>query len=819
MITIEQLSKCLPDYAEFSTIVDGAGGMATVFRAIEKKTGRVVAVKVIDLKKLLPHIPLQQAKHQALKEAGKLALLEQIANISHIFDSRCAGKYVLLIMEWINGITLEKYLKYNAPLAPVQAAQIVYAILTTLDQCHRHEVIHRDLKPNNIMIQQSQGQLRCIIIDFGIAKILGNQTTVIFRSPAVYAPPENDIEIHPRGDIFAVGRILHFLLNFDVGRSPQGPAQLVTIIQKATAYCDKRYQNCQQMLNALAKFLADNPQLQNFALSPVPKLKPAILKSHRVIASVIVMVIALVAISSISLSTSPDHLWPTESHTVAHWYFNGDGRDHSGNNHHFQLESRYSHFISAPHSKALRTIAHHLPQGIAKVGGISYPASGKFDLLIDILFFVPESLASAIPIVQQYSAAPINKLPFLLTLTADYNLSFSMYCPSEKKFIYAYANISSHRGSWLAARAGYRYRQSVELCINGKKVATVATDQIPLSADYSWYIGHSCERGIASPAIDELRLTLKPSAAWAQLATVAPWPSRRASIAINYHGKIWLMAGRAKDGYAYHDIWNSNDEGRSWSKSADPPWPPRWKSAAAVYRDKLWLAGGQNGEKRYSDVWCWEGNQWQLRTAAAPWPSRDSHCLVAFGDWLWLLGGWGGQKSLADIWRSQDGKNWQKIQPDHHWSARGSLAATVYNKSLWISGGFDGNITTFNDVWQTTDGKKWTCLTKNAPWARRYFHAMSVINNQLAILAGWTGIQAKNDIWLSNDGRQWHCLTPSAPWAPRSEPGILTTADKNLLVVAGYDTNRIEGYRDIWLWRHDIASNNNYVSKVLRLGN
>jgi serine/threonine-protein kinase len=193
----------------------GAGSMARVYLAQHKPTGRRVAVKVMQ-----PHLmnePLAVARFQ--REVRALRSLDHPHITATIdagdADAEANGKGVCwLCCPYLDGGTLAELLQQTGPMPTSMAVPIVGAVLEGIAHAHAHGVLHRDIKPQNILLSRS-GDVQ--ISDFGIARIAGDAplTRVGFHAgtPAYMAPEQGrGEEVDARSDLFSVGVILVELL-------------------------------------------------------------------------------------------------------------------------------------------------------------------------------------------------------------------------------------------------------------------------------------------------------------------------------------------------------------------------------------------------------------------------------------------------------------------------------------------------------------------------------------------------------------------------------------------------------------------------------
>jgi serine/threonine protein kinase len=194
----------------------GRGGMAIVYRAHDPKLDRIVAIKEI-LSEGEPSEAFLQRFHQ---EALALAQLSH-DNIVRIFDQGDENGQPYLVMEYVPGGSLKE--KLTKPMPWQEAVRLVIPIAHALSYIHQHHIIHRDIKPNNILLTEAG---KPMLSDFGIAKILETvQTTVLKTStgawigtPAYMAPEQMTSQsVDARADIYALGIMLYGMIS---GRQP-----------------------------------------------------------------------------------------------------------------------------------------------------------------------------------------------------------------------------------------------------------------------------------------------------------------------------------------------------------------------------------------------------------------------------------------------------------------------------------------------------------------------------------------------------------------------------------------------------------------------
>jgi eukaryotic-like serine/threonine-protein kinase len=193
----------------------GEGGMGAVYKAWDLELDRLVALKVIR-----PELAVHEEILQRFKQELILARKITQKNVIRIFDLGEADGVKFITMEFIDGKDLTSLIKEKGRLSFEQCADVIYQTCTALDAAHSEGVVHRDLKPQNIMVEKSG---RIIVMDFGIARTMEQgggmtQTGALLGTPD-YMSPEQVMGEHvdSRSDLFTLGIIFYQLL---VGHLP-----------------------------------------------------------------------------------------------------------------------------------------------------------------------------------------------------------------------------------------------------------------------------------------------------------------------------------------------------------------------------------------------------------------------------------------------------------------------------------------------------------------------------------------------------------------------------------------------------------------------
>lgn len=207
----ELTSKLMSHFADIEFI--GEGMTSKVFKALDRKTNTTVAVKALN-----PHLKTDKISLERFKREIQITRAIQHPNVISIYDLAVSSDPYYLVMEFIDGVSLKDYIKLNSPIPIHTAISIITQLLAALSLCHAKNVIHRDLKPQNIMIT-ADGNVK--ILDFGIARMTAlsdlTQTGTSLGSPEYMAPElfaTNAYE--PRSDLYAVGVVAFELLSGEI---------------------------------------------------------------------------------------------------------------------------------------------------------------------------------------------------------------------------------------------------------------------------------------------------------------------------------------------------------------------------------------------------------------------------------------------------------------------------------------------------------------------------------------------------------------------------------------------------------------------------
>jgi serine/threonine protein kinase/tetratricopeptide (TPR) repeat protein len=292
----------------------GEGGMGAVYRALDREVARTVALKLIRAELASNPTILARFKQELLTA-------HQVThkNVIRIYDIAEADGVKFITMEYVDGSDLRHILIERGKLAPERAIEIIRQVCLALQAAHSAGVIHRDLKPQNIMQDSKTG--RILVMDFGLARSIeseGMTQTGALLGTIEYMSPEQSMGKHldQRSDIFAVGLIFYEMLT---GKTPYKadtpmasllrrnqeraipaaeldasvPKGLSDIVSKCLEReLADRYQNAQEILQDLDAYQGARPTLASIAAVPVTPARPALPWKWIGIASLVLVMLA-----------------------------------------------------------------------------------------------------------------------------------------------------------------------------------------------------------------------------------------------------------------------------------------------------------------------------------------------------------------------------------------------------------------------------------------------------------------------------------------------------------------------------------------------
>ena len=265
--------------------VVGRGGMGVVYRATHVHLGRDVALKL-----LAPELSDNDEFRSRFLRESRLAASLDHPNVITVYDAGDFNGTLYIAMRYVEGIDLAQLLREQGPLEPLAAVSLLDQVAAALDAAHEHDLVHRDVKPANVMIASG----RCYLTDFGLTKqatstaaSLSLTRTGSFLGTLHYAAPEQieGREITAQTDLYALGCVLHecltgappftkdsevALLFAHLSEPPPPPSELRSdlpgaideVVAKALAKSPEgRYRTCGElMLAARAALIEEAPE-------------------------------------------------------------------------------------------------------------------------------------------------------------------------------------------------------------------------------------------------------------------------------------------------------------------------------------------------------------------------------------------------------------------------------------------------------------------------------------------------------------------------------------------------------------------------------
>ena len=273
----------------------GAGGMSDVYKAKDHVLGRIVAIKVLKTEFSEDVNFVTKFRTEAQSAAG----LEH-PNIVNIYDVGSENGLHFIVMEYVEGITLKTYVEKKGQLSFKEATSIAIQVARGIEVAHSKEIIHRDIKPQNVIIS-TEGKVK--VTDFGIARAISSNTISAEVMGSVhYASPEQARNgfVDGRSDIYSLGIVMYEMVTgrvpFDGDTTvsvaiqhlqeemvepsvyaPELPISYEKIVLKATQKNpDRRYQTIEELLADLRKALA-NPEEDFVVIAPATVAKTRVI--------------------------------------------------------------------------------------------------------------------------------------------------------------------------------------------------------------------------------------------------------------------------------------------------------------------------------------------------------------------------------------------------------------------------------------------------------------------------------------------------------------------------------------------------------------
>jgi serine/threonine protein kinase len=214
----------------------GEGGMGAIYRAVDTKIGRTVALKVVRADRL-DSTAGEQVRQRFLREALAISKVDH-RNVVRVFDFGFSGETPYLAMEYLRGRDLGKRIKEvkaSADFLPIsEVVDVMLSVCAAVRACHDVGIIHRDLKPSNVFLCEGDSEPVVKILDFGVSKApMASDLTregQIVGTPQYLAPEQIDGMAVPQTDQYAIGVMLYMCLTKSLPYQKHGSIGLLRAI-------------------------------------------------------------------------------------------------------------------------------------------------------------------------------------------------------------------------------------------------------------------------------------------------------------------------------------------------------------------------------------------------------------------------------------------------------------------------------------------------------------------------------------------------------------------------------------------------------------
>ncbi|AXK36547.1 serine/threonine protein kinase [Streptomyces armeniacus] len=207
----------------------GRGGMGTVWRGRDETLGRTVAVKELRFPSSIDDEEKQRLIMRTLREAKAIARIRSGSAIT-VYDVVDEDDRPWIVMELIEGRSLADTIRQDGPLSPRRTAEVGLAVLDVLRAAHREGILHRDVKPSNVLMEEGTG--RVVLTDFGIAKVQGDpsitSTGMLVGAPSYISPERaRGNPPGPPADMWSLGGLLYAAVE---GRPPYDKGSAISTL-------------------------------------------------------------------------------------------------------------------------------------------------------------------------------------------------------------------------------------------------------------------------------------------------------------------------------------------------------------------------------------------------------------------------------------------------------------------------------------------------------------------------------------------------------------------------------------------------------------
>ena len=249
----------------------GRGGMGQVFQAFDPRLERPVALKVLS-----PGLADDGAFRERLLRESRLAASLDHPNVVPVYDAGEADGTLFIAMRYVDGTDLRRLLGSEGALAPERAIAVAGQVAAALDAAHARGLVHRDVKPSNVLIDHADGREHCYLADFGLTQSVANRpaTDGELMGTVDYVAPEQirGDQVDGRADVYALGCLLYEALtgelpyrrSSDVAtifahleeepapasrHAPELPGEIDAVLARAMARDrEERYDTCSELI-------------------------------------------------------------------------------------------------------------------------------------------------------------------------------------------------------------------------------------------------------------------------------------------------------------------------------------------------------------------------------------------------------------------------------------------------------------------------------------------------------------------------------------------------------------------------------------------
>ncbi|MFE9096074.1 protein kinase [Streptomyces sp. NPDC007264] len=236
----------------------GRGGMGTVWRAEDETLGRTVAVKELRFPSSIDEEEKRRLITRTLREAKAIARIRNNAAVT-VFDVVHEDDRPWIVMELIEGRSLAEVIREDGVLEPRRAAEVGLAILDVLRAAHREGILHRDVKPSNVLIAEDG---RVVLTDFGIAQVEGDpsitSTGMLVGAPSYISPERaRGHKPGPAADLWSLGGLLYAAVE---GVPPYDKGSAIATLTAVMTEPVEEPKNAGPLKNVIFGLLAKDPQ-------------------------------------------------------------------------------------------------------------------------------------------------------------------------------------------------------------------------------------------------------------------------------------------------------------------------------------------------------------------------------------------------------------------------------------------------------------------------------------------------------------------------------------------------------------------------------